>query len=235
MATPMPTSSPLGGSMPANSRTWPWAPTARSAVLSALTPSRMTLASLADTSRLPLASVRNVIVEYATWPSGLTDAKDFASVACSAGVRAFIAAGLTAAPVLQPVPSGLPCASRGLVTQVTESRAATLARRGAICAAVAASTAVPVAGDQTMDAPPSSLLVSVPLVARRSVATFDSVLGRSNLSFSVPPNAWPRPTTAISATNHAMRAMTGRRTAHVDRPGMDPLPDGGATAGRASI
>ena len=155
-------------------------------------------------------------------PSGLTDENEVARVCCSSGVSAAMAAG--SGPVLsgQPEPRAPPCGSSGFVTQATESSAAISVSIGTTAAAVASSTADPVAGDHTMVAPPSSRLVSVPLVCSRSVAVFDSVFGSSNLSFSVPPTVSPRPTIATRATSHETSAMTGRRTAHADRIGMNP-------------
>ena len=97
-------------------------------------------------------------------------------------------------------------------------------RAGTTVASTAGSTADAPAsvGDQTMFAPPSSEPVLVPDESSSSRAAVDSVSGRSNESFSSPPSRTPSPMTAMMAMNQATRAMTGRRTAHADKPGMTP-------------
>ena len=223
MATRRPIASLLGGSWPANSSTWPWAPTASSVAVERLDAVEDDLGVLGGDAQL-------AVLVGDEGDGGVGDGLVRADRREGRGQDLLLLGreGLRSRPGPgrwprgQSVPSGPPCGSSGLVTQATESRAAISVRRGTTCSATAGSTAVPVAGDHTMVAPPSSRLVSVPLDASRSVATFDSVSGRSKESFSSPPTWVPRPTTTTRATSQETRAITGRRTAQADKPGMGP-------------
>ena len=126
-------------------------------------------------------------------PSGLTDENDAARICCSSGVSACIAAGSGPSPAGQSLPRAGIVGSSGVVTHATEARSAIYCSTGGTCAATAGSTAEPVAGDHTMVAPPSRRLVSVPLLASRSVAVLDSVSGSSNLSFRLASDGDPQP------------------------------------------
>ncbi len=106
MATRRPIASLLGGSWPANSSTWPCAPTASWSPLSALTPSRMTFASAVETLSSPFSSVTKETVAYATVWSGLMAENEAARICCSSGVRVAMAAGSGPVDSGQSVPSG---------------------------------------------------------------------------------------------------------------------------------
>ena len=217
-AAMMPMSSLLGGSWPAKSSTWPLAPTRSESVFAALTSAMISFAAavgIADGSVL-----EKVTVAIATRPSGLMPCGvmlAFSAACCSGVSLAISASGIGCGAGGQEAPRPWPV---GRATHATADRSAIFCKVGVISASTAGSTALPVVGDHTMVAPASYEPVLAPEDASRSVAVFDSVLGRSKESFSEPAKAPPTPNTATTAMNQAMRAKTGRRTAQLDNPGI---------------
>lgn len=171
-----------------------------------------------------------VTFEYATLPSGLT-ADDAAANAAPASLiascwswgRPFSWSGVIlagAAGQLGPRPAPV-----GKVTQLTLTKSAICCSTGVISLSTSGSTAPPVGvderavGDQTMRAPAPEPAAPSPPLLNSSWAAVDSVAGSEKESFSAPPSWLPSPTIAPSAITQAMSATTGRRIAHLERPG----------------
>ena len=118
----------------------------------------------------------------------------------------------------------------GSVTQLTLARSAICCSTGVISLSTSGSTAPPAeaderaVGDQTIRAPAPELAPPSPPLLNSSCAAVDSVAGSEKESFSAPPSWLPSPTIAPSAITQAMSATTGRRIAHLERPGTKKTP-----------
>ena len=210
--------------MPANSSTWPPAPTSSEAVFAARTAAMIALASSAEISApLPARLIR----ANATVPSALMG-EVASAVASNAGSSCAANSGGRPSGIPPPIsgqsrPMGSPY---GLVTQVTDSRAATSCRSGVMACSTAGSVTVPVVGDQTIRAALSPPALGG-IVESISVAIVDSVSGNANESLSSPPRRVPARMTTPIAMNQATMAQTGLRTAQRDRaPMRTPLTSG---------
>ncbi|CAB4835373.1 unannotated protein [freshwater metagenome] len=176
-----------------------------------------------------------VTSEYATLPSGLT-ADDAAANAAPASLiaccwswgRSFNWSGVIpagGAGQFDPRPPRV-----GSVTQLTLARSAICCSTGVISLSTSGSTAPPAeaderaVGDQTIRAPAPELAPPSPPLLNSSCAAVDSVAGSEKESFSAPPSWLPSPTIAPSAITQAMSATTGRRIAHLERPGTKKTP-----------